>query len=49
MRVYHSVNDAKRQIKIWERDYPTAKFSIRPYALGNKVAYQIVQTNRYAS
>lgn len=47
MTVYNSVADAKRQVAIWKKQYPYAKFQIRPYALGNKVAYQIVQINRF--
>lgn len=47
MRVYHSIADAKRQISIWKKEHPSANFEIRPYALGNNVAYQIVQKNRF--
>lgn len=46
-RVYHSVKDAKQQVSIWKAQYPNAQFKIVPYALGNKVAYQIVQINRF--
>lgn len=49
MQVYHSVADARRQVSEWEKQYPGAEFSIRPYALGNKVAYQIVQVNRFGN
>ena len=47
MQVYHSIADAKRQVKIWCKQYKGSKFVIHPYALGNKVAYQIIQINRF--
>lgn len=47
MMTFQSYAQAKAQIGQWKAQYPNARFRIEQIACGNKMRWQVVQTNRF--
>lgn len=45
--VFRSYIEAREKARIWKLAYPDAKFDIRQIACGNRVGWEVVQTNRF--